>query len=69
MADIDKTEWGRLLQMVDDMSQDVIETKVEIARGFKSMNGRVRKLENWRNVVVGALGVLGWTIYFVFGKG
>lgn len=45
----DAVEWGKLMQKLDSMHEDVGDIKVAIQK----QNGRVRKLEQWRAYIIG----------------
>lgn len=55
MIEIDPTEWGEFRQEIKGIAEDINEIKVDV----KNQNGRVRKLENWRSWLAGAIFVLG----------
>ena len=39
---------------LDQIHQDVLELRGEVRGGFKEMNGRLRKVEQWRHYIDGA---------------
>lgn len=45
----DPVEWGKLMQKLDSMHEDVVGIKEAVQR----QNGRVRKLEVWRGYIIG----------------
>jgi len=55
MAEIDKEEWGKLQKTVENIEANT--TKIKIV--LEKQNGRVRKLENWRSYLTGAISVIG----------
>lgn len=50
--EINKIEYGKLLQAVSEMHDDIREIKADV----KKQNSRVGKLENWRWYLLGLLG-------------
>ena len=55
MAEIDKEEWGKLQKTVENIEANT--TKIKIV--LEKQNCRVRKLENWRSYLTGAISVIG----------
>lgn len=45
----------------EGMHEDVIETRIDV----KKQNGRIRKLENWRYMILGAFGLAIFVVKYV----
>jgi len=63
---INPVEWGRLIQAVENLHEDVRDTNKNVKDGFSTLNNRVRKVEIKQGWLWGGLSVVGVAIPLLF---
>jgi len=64
---IDDRAWELLVENIAAIRKSVTDVDGKIAEGFKTLNGRVRKLEYWRAYLTGAVGMVSAAVAIMWG--